>query len=122
MKKIDKESIDKARQFACAMDTERRGQRRENRRRLTVAWVGGIFAFIGVNGLFFFFVLQSGIFELLSDNWGLRYDLSAGIIAILWCGFAYLVGSAFFWLSDKTGLDDLIEQWIVSGNKTPFKS
>lgn len=107
-------ALDGARKGFEAIDTEMRRRRREDRRRRAVEWTGGIFAFVVVNGLFFILLHKLGIFDLLSDQWGLRYDMSAGIIAILWFGFAFLVASAFFWLSDKTGLHYLVEDWVVS--------
>jgi len=42
------------------------------------------------------------------------YTLSTWIIVALWLGCAFLVASVFLWLSDKTGLHYLIEDWVVS--------
>ena len=92
----------------------RKQRRREDRRGRAVELAGGILAFVGVNGLFFILLHQFGIFELLFDKWGLGDTLSVWIITILWFGFAFLVASAFFWLSDKTGLHYLIEDWVES--------
>lgn len=103
-----------AREFGDALDRQLKRRRREDRRRRAVEWIGGISAFVGINGLFFILLHQLGISELLFDKWGLGSTLSAWIIVILWLGFAFLVAEAFFWLSDKTGLHYLIEDWVIS--------
>lgn len=116
--KYTRDELEAAVKGACkgfdAVNQQLKRRRREDRRRRAVEWSGGIFAFVGVNGLFFILLHQLGISELLFDKWGLGSTLSAWIIAILWFGFAFLVASAFFWLSDKTGLHYLIEDWVVS--------
>ena len=111
--KLDKLKIESARRAAEAIDREEKRQRQEDRRRLAVNWIVGIFAFVGVNGSFFTLLLQLGIFELFADQWGLG-ALSACIISILYFGYVILCVSTFFWLSDKTGLHYLIEDWVVS--------
>ncbi|MBU4371757.1 MAG: hypothetical protein L6300_15735 [Syntrophaceae bacterium] len=78
-------------------------------------WIGGISAFVGINGAIIFLFHKTRIIELLIDKWGPGSTLSALVIGVLWCGFAFLVASAFFWLSDKTGLHYLIEDWVLSG-------
>lgn len=103
-----------AREFRDAFDQQLKRRRREDRRGRAVELAGGILAFVGVNGLFFILLHQLGIFELLFDKWGLGDTLSVSTIVILWVGFAFLVVEAFFWLSDKTGLHYLIEDWVVS--------
>ncbi|MBU1964365.1 MAG: hypothetical protein KKD24_00970 [Proteobacteria bacterium] len=92
-------------------------RRREDRRRRAVEWAGGIFTFVGINGSFFILLHQFGIFTLLADKCGLGPTLSAWIIVVLWIGFAFLLALTFFWLSDKTGLHYLIEDWVVSFHK-----
>ncbi|MCF8088993.1 MAG: hypothetical protein K9L23_13155, partial [Desulfotignum sp.] len=109
--------FEKAHSFMNVIKMEKKRRKREDRRHRAVEWAGGICAFVGVNGLFFILLHRLRIFELLFDNWGLGYSISAGIIVILWLGFAFLVASAFFWLSDKSGLHYLIEDWIVSYHK-----
>lgn len=100
-------------EFMKAFDNDTKRRRREDRRRRAVEWIGGISAFVGINGLFFILEHQLGIFELLFDKWGLGSTLSAWIIVIFWLGFAFLVAEAFFWFSDKTGLHYLIEDWVT---------
>jgi len=95
-------------------DLERKRRRREDRRRRAVEWSGGIITFVGINGLFFILLHKLDIFTLLTDRWGLGSTLSAWIIVVLWFGFASLLALTFFWISDKTGLHYLIEDWIVS--------
>ncbi len=104
-------ALDGARKVTKAFNRERRRRRREDRRRLTVEWIGGIFAFVVINGSIVILFHQTGIIELLGHEWG---GLSVLIIGALWIGFAFLFGSTFFWLSDKTGLHYLIEDWVVS--------
>ena len=108
-----KAALKSAREFSDTLDRESKRRRQEDRRHLAVEWVGGIFAFVGVNSLLFILLHRLRIFELPFDRWGLGWILG-WIIVILWLGFAFLVVSAFFWLSDKTGLHYLIEDWIVS--------
>jgi hypothetical protein len=103
-----------AREFGDAFDQQIKRKRREDRRRRVVEWAGGIFTFVGINGSFFILLHQFGIFPLLAEECGLGSTLSAWIIVILWLGFAFLVAEAFYWLSDKTGLHYLIEDWVVS--------
>jgi hypothetical protein len=107
-------ALDGVRKFKKAFNRERRRRRREDRRHLTVEWIGGIFAFVGINGSIVILLHQTGIIELLIDEWGLGHTLSGLIIGALWIGFAFLLISTFFWLSDKTGLHFFIEDWVVS--------
>ena len=92
----------------------RKRRRREERRRLTVQWIGGIFAFVGINGSFVILLDQTGIIELLIDKWDLGYTFSSLIFVVFYFGLAFLLTSTFFWLSDKTGFHYLIEDWVVS--------
>lgn len=103
-----------ASEFRDAFDQQLKRRRREDRRRRAVEWAGGIFTFVGINGSFFILLHQFGIFTLLADKCRLGPTLSAWIIVVLWIGFAFLLASTFFWLSDKTGLHYLIEDWVVS--------
>jgi hypothetical protein len=101
-------------EFRDAFDQQLKRKRREDRRRRAVEWAGGIFTFVGINGSFFILLHQFGIFTLLADKCRLGPTLSAWIIVVLWIGFAFLLALTFFWLSDKTGLHYLIEDWVVS--------
>jgi len=103
-----------AREFRDAFDQQLKRRRREDSRRRAVEWTGGIFTFVGINGSFFILLHQFGIFTLLTDKCGLGPTLSAWIIVVLWISFAFLLALTFFWLSDKTGLHYLIEDWVVS--------
>lgn len=122
MKLVDKtkrqppiqDAFEKARCARDTFDLERKRRRREDSRRRAVEWTGGIITFVGINGSFFILLHKLGIFTLLTDRWGLGSTLSAWIIAVLWIGFAFLLALTFFWISDKTGLHYLIEDWIVS--------
>lgn len=105
-------ALEGAHRFSEACDRERKLRCREGRRERAVNWIGGIFTFIGVNGLFFFLLQRIRIYELLSDKLG--STLSAWIIVILWFGFAFLCAAVFFWLLDKTGFHYLIEDWVIS--------
>jgi hypothetical protein len=107
-------TLEKARRVREAFDLERKRRRREESRRRAVEWTGGIITFVGINGSFFILLHKLGIFTLLTDRWGLGSTLSAWIIVVLWIGFAFLLALTFFWISDKTGLHYLIEDWIVS--------
>ena len=107
--------FDKARSFLNAVEGERKRRKREDRRLLIVQWIGGIFAFVGVNGLFIIFLCQTGIIELLIDKWKVGHTLSGLILVAFYFGLAFLIASTFFWLSDKTGLHYLIEDWIYGG-------
>jgi len=109
--------FEKARSFMNAIEMERKRRKREDRRLLIVHWIGGIFAFVGVNGLFAILLYQTGIIGLLIDRWKLGYTLSSLIFMAFYFGFAFLLASTFFWLSDKSGLHYLIEDWIVSFHK-----
>lgn len=106
--------LDRAREFMEAVGTEKKRRQRENRRSRTVEWVCGIITFVVINGSLVILLSQTGIIELLVDEWQLGYILSGLIIMILWFGFTFLFASSFFWLSDKTGLHYLIEDWVVS--------
>jgi hypothetical protein len=106
-----------AREFRDAFDQQLKQRRREDRRRRAVEWSGGIFTFVGINCSFFILLHQFGIFTLLTDKCGLGTTLSAWIIVVLWIGFAFLLALTFFWLSDKIGLQYLIEDWVVSFHK-----
>ena len=97
-----------------AIELKRKRRRREDRRRLTVKWIGGIFAFVGINGSFVILLHQTGIIKLLIDKWELGYTLSSLIFVAFYFSLAFLLVSTFFWLSDKTGLHYLIEDWVVS--------
>jgi len=108
------DDFQKARSFRSAIELKRKRRRREDSRRRAVEWTGGIITFVGVNGLFFILLYRFGVFTLLTDRWGLGPTLSAWIIAVLWIGFALLLALTFFWVSDKTGLHYLIEDWVVS--------
>lgn len=108
------DAFEKARRARDAFDLERKRRRREDSRRRAVEWTGGIITFVGINGSFFILLHKLGIFTLLTDRWGLGSTLSAWIMVVLWIGFASLLALTFFWISDKTGLHYLIEDWIVS--------
>lgn len=95
-----------------AIDQERKGRRREDRRRLVVGWIGGFSAFVGVNGSFIFLCSLSGIIGLLFDEWRLWRPLSIFLLLVLYFGWAWLLYVSFFWLSDKTGFYFCIEDWI----------
>lgn len=110
-------AFEKARSFKGAIELERKRRRRENRRLLTVQWIGGILAFVGINGSFVILLYKTGIIELLIDKWELGYTLSSLIFVAFYFGLAFLLASTFFWLSDKTGLHYLIEDWVVSFHK-----
>jgi len=75
-------ALESAHRFSEAYDRERKLRRREDRRERAVNWIGGIFTFVGINGLFFFLLHRIRIYELLSDKLGSA--LSAWIIVILW--------------------------------------
>ena len=107
-------TFEKARRFRDALDLERKRHRREESRCRAVEWTDGIITFVGINGSFFILLHKIGIFTLLTDRWGLGSTLSAWIIVVLWLGFASLLALTFFWISDKTGLHYLIEDWMVS--------
>lgn len=107
-------AFEKARSFRGVIELERKRRRREDSRRRAVEWTGGIFTFVGINGSFFILLHKFGIFTLLTDKCGLGPTLSAWIIVVLWIGFAFLLALTFFWISDKTGLHYLIEDWVVS--------
>ncbi|NBJ14770.1 MAG: hypothetical protein FNP40_04190 [Dehalobacter sp. 4CP] len=113
LKKIQ-DNIQGALENKKASDRERRRRCRENRRRLTVTWIGGILTFVVVNGSTVILLNKTGIAELLNDEWRLGHTLSALVIGALWIGFALLLYSAFFWLSEKTGLHYIIEDWVIS--------
>jgi len=108
------DTFEKARSVGIMVELERKRRRREDRRRRAVEWTGGIFTFVGINGSFFILLYKFGIFTLLTDRWGLGSTLSAWIIVVLWIVFAFLLALTFFWISDKTGLHYLIEDWVVS--------
>ena len=108
------DAFQKASSFRSAIELERKRRRREDSRRRAVEWTGGIITFVGVNGLFFILLHRLGVFTLLTDKWGLGPTFSAWIIVVLWIGFALLLALTFFWVSDKTGLHYLIEDWVVS--------
>lgn len=107
-------AFEKARSFGGAIELERKRRRREDSRRRAVEWTGGIFTFVGINGSFFILLNKFSIFKLLTDKCGLGSTLSAWVIVVLWIGFAFLLALTFFWISDKTGLHYLIEDWVVS--------
>lgn len=112
-----KSMVKGAQEFKKAFDSDMKRRRREDRHRRAVEWAGGIFTFVGINGSFFILLHQFGIFTLLTDKCGLGPTLSGWIIVVLWIGFAFLLALTFFWLSDKTGLHYLIEDWVVSFHK-----
>ena len=106
--------LEKANRFRDAVELERKRRRWEDRRCRAVEWTGGIVTFFGINGAFFILIHKLGVFTLLSDNWGIGPALSSWIIVVLWIGFTFFLVLAFFWISDKTGLHYLIEDWVVS--------
>jgi hypothetical protein len=110
-------AFDRAREFWDAVKTERRLRRREERRTSIVEWIFIISSFLVINGSFFILLHQTGIFEILADEWGLGATIARLILAVLWCGFVFLLLSTFFWVSDKSGLHFLIEDWIVSWDR-----
>ena len=98
------------------IDQERKGRRREDRRRLVVGWIGGFFVFVGVNGSFIFLCSLSGIIGLLFDEWRLWHTLSVFLLLALYFGWAWLLYVTFWWLSDKTGFYFWLEGWIEAWN------
>lgn len=115
LKKIQ-DNIQGALENMKASDSDRRRRRREERRRLTVTWIGGVLTFVVVNGSIVILLHKTGIVELLINEWGLGHTLSGLIIGALWIAFTLLLCSAFFWLSEKTGLHYIIEDWVISWN------
>jgi len=105
-------AFENARSFIDAIDLERKRRRREDRRRLVVKWIGGFLAFIGINGSFIIFANMSGIIELLFDQWRLWPTLAGFLLSVLYVGYAALFIITFFWISDKTGFNFWIEDWI----------
>ncbi len=106
--------FEKASRIRNAFELEMKRRRREDHRRCAVELVGGILAFIGVNGSFFILMQKFGLFSQLTDRFGLGSTLSAIIIVVIWIGFSLFIVLTFFWFSDKTGLNYLIEDWVVS--------
>ena len=104
-------AFEKARSFKSAIDLERKRRRREDRRRFTVKWIGGIFAFVGINGSFVIFA-NIGIIELLFDQWQLLPTLAYFLLCTLYGGYAVLFIIIFVWILDKTGFLFWIEDWI----------
>lgn len=85
---------------------------REERRERAIKWVACIGTFFGINGLFIVICYQAKIFDLLFEGGGSK--LGSLILVILWIGFALLSSSIFLWIYDKSGLNYLIEDWIIS--------
>ncbi len=108
-----KAAVKGAGEFMDTFDRQLKRRRREDRRRLAVKWIGGIFGFLVFWGSFLIFSHQIRFFQLL-DEWGLSHTLVMLICGAFFIGYAFLFASTFFWLSDKTGLHYLIEDWVVS--------
>lgn len=109
-------ALEGARRAKDVIDQERKGRRREDRRRLVVWWIGGFSAFVGVNGSFIFLCSLSGIIGLLFDEWRLWHPLSVFLLLALYFGWAWLLYVTFWWLSDKTGFYFWLEDWIEAWN------
>lgn len=109
-------ALEGARRAKDVIDQERKGRRREDRRRLVVGWIGGFSAFVGVNGSFIFLCSLSGIIGLLFDELRLWHPLSVFLLLALYFGWAWLLYVTFWWLSDKTGFYFWIEDWIEAWN------
>ena len=103
-------------EFMNTFRSDMKRRSREDRRCLAVEWIGGIFGFLVFWGLFIIFSHQIRFFQLL-DEWGLSHTLVMLIYGAFIFGYAFLLASTFFWLSDKTGLHYLIEDWVVSFHK-----
>ncbi len=104
--------FENARSFMDAINLERKQCRREDRRRLVVKWIGGFLAFLGINGSFIILANMSGIIELLFDQWRLWPTLAGFLLSALYVGYAAFFIITFFWISDKTGINFWIEDWI----------
>jgi hypothetical protein len=90
-------------------------RRREDRRERIVNFFGGLLGFVVVNGSFIALVNLSSIIELL--RWG-NTHIFLILVAFLWFAYVYVFALSFFWLSEKTGLGSLIEDWVVSWDTT----
>ena len=99
-------------EFQDAFERERKRRRREDRRRLVVKCIGYFSGFLIINGSFIILADLSGIIELLFDEWRLWPTLAGFLLSALYVGYVVLFIITFFWLSDKTGINFWIEDWI----------
>lgn len=106
--------LESARRAKDTFDWEVKQRRREDRRRLVVDWIGGVFGFIGVNGSFIILAHLSGIIGLIFDKLKLWPTLAGFLLTAFWVGYVFLLYITFCWFSDKTGFYFWIEDWIVA--------